>query len=167
MNRTELTALFKKHYKPLRSNLGFRCGIPAAEVDDIAQEVFLRLLRYTDIEISKNPLAYVLKVGANVASEWRQLKRNRIIKSSELLDDLPVEDNDSDPHIAVETQQLNAAVQKMIDEMPERRRTILLTYMNSDSMTYPQLAAALGVSERIVMRELVKAYAKLRQELFK
>lgn len=42
----------------------------AAEVDDLAQEVYLRLLRSADIDVVGSPLSYVYGVAAHVASEF-------------------------------------------------------------------------------------------------
>ena len=57
-------------------------------MDDAAQEVFLRLLRYDRGELVENPQAYLFKVATNVAAEWsirarRERERERVERERE------------------------------------------------------------------------------------
>ena len=45
-----------------------RAGV---DVEDLAQETYLRLLRARDLADVRNPQAYLLRVASHVASEWR------------------------------------------------------------------------------------------------
>src|SRR5690606_36898658 len=49
-----------------------------AEAEDLAQEVYVRLLRVTDVGRIRSRCAFALRVAANVAHEWRMLARNRL-----------------------------------------------------------------------------------------
>ena len=42
------------------------------DVDDLAREVYLRLLRVPEPELVLNPQGYLYRVALNVAEEWRQ-----------------------------------------------------------------------------------------------
>ena len=48
--------------------------------------------------------------------------------------------------------------------MPERQRQVLLLHVN-EGLTYKQIADRLGVTYRIVLRDLTRAYASLRMQL--
>lgn len=165
MDRKELTVLFERWYKPLRSNLRNHSSVPPAEIDDLAQEVFVRLLRYPDSIIISNPSGYLFTIGANIANEWRRLKRNRAPMNSEWLEELVISDH-LEPQNIWEAEQLNSDMQRIIDAMPTRRGVILLMHVH-DGMTYNQIAKELGLTYRLVLRELTKAYATLREEFFK
>src|SRR5882757_4637917 len=41
------------------------------DVEDLAQETYLRLLRARDLSDVRNPQAYLLRVASHVVSEWR------------------------------------------------------------------------------------------------
>src|SRR6266481_2957373 len=41
------------------------------DIEDLAQETYLRLLRARDLGDVRNPQAYLLKVASHVVSEWR------------------------------------------------------------------------------------------------
>ena len=47
------------------------------DVEDVGQEVFLRLMRYETAELIEHPQAYLYKVASNVATEWSMRARNR------------------------------------------------------------------------------------------
>ena len=50
--------------------LGRRLPVKA-DIADLAQEVYLRLLRVEKLDLVENPRAYVCRVAINIAQEWR------------------------------------------------------------------------------------------------
>src|SRR5688572_19260924 len=70
-----ITLWFGRWRKPIRRWFSSRASVPSNEVDDLSQEVFLRLLRYSDDVAVENPQGYLFRIAANVASEWRDLSR--------------------------------------------------------------------------------------------
>src|SRR6185312_8151398 len=61
---------FRQWRAPLRKFLRGRAAVPAVELDDLAQEVFLRLMRYDRSELVEHPQSYLYKIASNVAAEW-------------------------------------------------------------------------------------------------
>ncbi|HEV7714318.1 MAG TPA: sigma factor, partial [Steroidobacteraceae bacterium] len=43
----------------------------AVDIEDLAQETYLRLLRARDLSEVRNPQAYLLRVASHVVLEWR------------------------------------------------------------------------------------------------
>jgi DNA-directed RNA polymerase specialized sigma24 family protein len=43
----------------------------AVDIEDLAQETYLRLLRARDLAEVRNPQAYLLRVAGHVVAEWR------------------------------------------------------------------------------------------------
>jgi len=123
-----LISWFQRWRRPIRYWLSSRSSVPAAEIDDLAQEVFLRLLRYSDDIAIDNPQSYLFRIASNVANEWRE-------------------------HV-------QAAVQRL----PPRQREVLLLHVN-EGLTYKQITDRLGLSPRIVLRDLTRAYSQLRTQL--
>src|SRR5580658_6160765 len=59
------------------------------DADDLAQEVFARLLRVRDAELVRKPLAYLLGIAMHVVREFRQRKQHeRVLFDSAVTDDL-------------------------------------------------------------------------------
>jgi len=75
--KRSLSDWFRRWRSPLRKFLVGRTGVPAADVDDVAQEVFFRLMRYEKTELIEHPRAYLFKMATNVVTEWAIRARNR------------------------------------------------------------------------------------------
>ncbi|AMN46285.1 RNA polymerase sigma-70 factor, ECF subfamily [Steroidobacter denitrificans] len=158
-----LASWFVEWRVPIRKWLSSRSSVPAADLDDVAQEVFLRLLRYSDDIVIDNPQGYLFRVAANVASEWRERARLRCPHDQNWLHDLSIEPA-NEPENAVARAVLGQHVRAAIDRLPPRQRTALLLHVN-DGLTYMQIAERLGLSYRAVMRDLTRAYSRLRLQL--
>jgi RNA polymerase sigma factor (sigma-70 family) len=154
---------FERWRGPIRNWLSSRSSVPAADIDDLAQEVFLRLLRYSDDVAVDNPQGYLFRIAANVANEWRDRARQRSPHEEAWLEELQIESSDEPENAVARTlanQQIRAAVQKLT----KRQRDVLLLHVN-DGLTYKQIAEQLGLTYRIVLRDLTRAYSQLRVQL--
>jgi RNA polymerase sigma-70 factor (ECF subfamily) len=154
---------FKQWRKPIRHWLSSRASVPAADLDDLAQEVFLRLLRYSDDVAVENPLGYLLRIAANVANEWRDRARVSQPHDQSWLDDLLIEP-DEEPENSLAQARTNECLQAAVDKLPRRQREALLLRLN-EGLTYKQIADRLGLTQRAVLRDLTRAYAQLRLRL--
>jgi RNA polymerase sigma-70 factor (ECF subfamily) len=131
------------------------------EIQDLAQEVFLRLLRVDTLDLVKNPRAYLYRVAVNVAGEWRLRARQRKPHTSEELDELvSVEDLER----TLEERQAGAAVRNALDELPDQWRKVLVLHCRDD-MTYQQIADHMGITRRMVKRYVAKGYAEMRERM--
>ncbi len=131
------------------------------EAQDLAQEIYLRLLRVETLDLVENPRAYLYRVAVNVVGEWRLRARQRKPHSSKELDELvSVEDLER----SLEEQQTGEAVRRALEELPATLRQVLVLHC-WDNMTYQQIADTLGISRRMVKRYVAKGYAEMRTEM--
>ena len=137
----------------LRSRLGASPDLP-----DLAQEVFLRLLRVGQPELIRDPQSYVYRVALNVAEEWRLRAAQSRDHGSEALDELESAD---DPEETAVRRQRQGTIRRAVGELPAATRSALLLHVHRD-MTYQQVAEHLGVSRRAVKRYVANGYAALR-----
>src|SRR5215471_1442992 len=79
--RARLTDWFRQWRSPLRKFLIGKGAVPTSDLDDVAQEVFLRLMRYDRSELIEHPQAYLYKMASNVAAE--RAIRGRYARSRE------------------------------------------------------------------------------------
>lgn len=164
MNRSSqdrLTDWFRQWRIPLRRFLSLRRSSSSADIDDIAQEVFLRMLRYDRSELVANPQAYLFKIAANVSAEWSTRASRRLPHSEEWLDALADEDG---PESEVEREALEQDLERAIESLPPRAREILRLHYG-EGLTHEVIAKRVGVTRRIVKRDLIGAYADLRDSL--
>jgi hypothetical protein len=69
-NGTLLLGWRKRWNRNLLRFLGRRVRT-SVDIEDLAQETYLRLLRARDLGSVRNPQAYLLTVASHVVSEWR------------------------------------------------------------------------------------------------
>lgn len=167
MTRDEIERVFLRWYKPLCVWLRNKVGGHAAQVDDLAQEVFVRLLKYADGSAPiENEQGYIFRVAANVASEWReraaQSKPHFHIEADADLADSLIEHGGREPHTTHEAEDYSAALERVVDQLPVRHVQVLRLHIH-ESLTYNQIAKKLKISPRMVLRDLTRAYTRLRE----
>lgn len=133
------------------------------EIEDLVQEVYVRLLKIDDGKFVRNPRAYILQTAAHVAHDFMTKDRRAkqfVVVDSEIVD--TVSENPSDlPMDQVATrlstqEQLNKALAKL----PPLHQAVLLMYAR-EGYSYKEIAARLGVSVDRVERYLASAKQQL------
>jgi RNA polymerase sigma factor (sigma-70 family) len=152
---------FRQWRSPMRRFLLGRVGVPAADVDDVAQEVFLRLLRYDKADLVEHPQAYVFKVASNVAAEWSIRSRRQRPHDDKWLGSLI---GTEQPELQVLLAQLQREIGRGLNTLSPRQREVLHLFF-AESLTHEEIAVRLGETLRSVRRQFAKSYEKLRHEL--
>jgi RNA polymerase sigma factor (sigma-70 family) len=154
---------FRRWRKPIRTWLSHRASSDSVDLDDLAQEVFLRLLRYSEDVAIDNPQGYLFRIATKVADDWQERSRCRPSHGTSWVEESKIgpteEMQNQDPKA-----QLNLSFEATVDRLPSRQREILLLHVN-DGLTYKQIADLYGLTYRIVLRDLTRAYSALREEL--
>lgn len=130
-------------------------------IDDLAQEVYLRLLRIRQPELVANPQAYLYRIAINVAEEWRQRSAQAFDHSSDGLSDLESAEAVGD---GAEQAEREDRVRSSLAELPSASQTALILHTR-DGMTYGEIAAHMGITQRAVKRYIANGYAGLRERL--
>jgi RNA polymerase sigma factor (sigma-70 family) len=158
-----LATWFEVWRASMRRWVASRSSVQAADLDDVAQEVFVRLLRYSDDALIEHPQSYLFRIAINVVNEWRERSRNSLPHDDTWLADLQIE-RDDEPESAVENTLVSAQVRSAVARLPKRQREVLLLHIKDD-LTYKQIAKQLKLTPRVVRRDIARAYAQLRSEL--
>jgi RNA polymerase sigma factor (sigma-70 family) len=159
--RTLLAEWFRQWRLPLRRFLLRRRSVPSADLDDVAQEVFLRLMRYESTALVECPQAYLYKIAANVAAEWSIRARYSKRHEPEWLADLVAEDQ---PEDHTERDLIQAEVARALSTLNPRQQEVLKLIF-SEALGHAQIAQQLGTTPRSVKRIVTKSYHRLRHEL--
>ena len=160
-SHSRLAEWFRQLRVPLRRFIAERRGVATADLEDVAQEVFLRLLRYDRAELVGDPRSYVLKIAANVAFEWSGRARQRLPHAAAWLDDLTDDANVVDE---VERAQRARDLHAALASLPARAREVMWLHF-SEGLTHEAIAHQLHLTQRMVKREIVNACASLRMAL--
>ena len=135
-----------------------RAGV---DVEDLAQETYLRLLRARDLADVRNPQAYLLRVASHVVSEWRNRQPPEemfeTVEEGTLIDEAL-------PEIALEADLSRERLDEALkDVSPITRAVVLLKYR--EGRQCKEIARDLKLTDRQVRRHLTRALERLREAL--
>lgn len=159
-----LAELFERHGTALRRFLARRFR-DASDVEDIAQEAWVRMHRIEDPSSLDNARAFLFQTAANLAVD--HLRRVGLERQHFDADaDPEIEDaSDGDsPERSVDAGQQLALVDAAIRELPSRCRQAFVMHRTRD-MTYPEIARELGVSTSMVEKYVIQALKHCRRRL--
>lgn len=162
--RDDISSWFRDFHRPLIKVLASKRVVPSSHLDDLVQETFLRAWRYSNFESVQNVLGYLITIAMNLASEWKQLSANRNPHLSDsVLEHQPCDDSES-PDTKAELVDRNRCVRAALDTLPCRRRSVHILQCRDD-LSYSQIAKRLGVTTRVVNREINVGHRELRLAL--
>ena len=154
---------FRDHARDLQRFLARRVA-HAEDADDLAQEVFARLLRVRNAELVRNPLSYLLGIAMHVVREFRQRQQHeRVLYDSDLADSLcdnSQEGTGPDPGFAAQIE-LRQRLDAALEQLPAAHQLVLLL-VKRDGLSYAEAASASGLSIHTVEKYVVEARARLK-----
>ena len=154
-------SIFRGHARDLRRFLLRRVG-QSQDADDLAQEVFARLLRVQDVELVCKPLAYLLGIAANVVSEFRQRKQHSpVLFDSEVTDEISANLEERTAQGLAEQLDLKTRLDRAFRQLPPTHRLVLLL-VKRDGLSYAEAARTANLSVHTVEKYVVEARASLR-----
>jgi RNA polymerase sigma factor (sigma-70 family) len=164
-HQTLVAGLVESHGQQLRRYLLSRVR-NAADVPDIVQEVYLRMMRVPNVESLRSPEAYLFTVAQHVVQQ-HTLKQSAAPPSADLARMLSERNSPvsiADPALEVDAQQCLERLQGGLDQLsPKVRATFLLS--RRDGLSFDEIATELGTSRHMVKKYLMKALTRLRHGL--
>jgi RNA polymerase sigma-70 factor (ECF subfamily) len=136
-----------------------------ADVADIVQDVYLRVLRIPHVESIRSPEAYLFTVARHVLQQYtlRQSQVPPLIDLAGMLGP-PLATPDADPVLEVDAQQCLEDFQQALDLLaPKVRATFMLH--RRDGLSFDEIGLTLGISRPMVKKNLVKALMQFRRTL--
>jgi RNA polymerase sigma factor (sigma-70 family) len=135
-----------------------------SEVDDLTQEVFIRLLRRGGISALEDIRGYLFETASSVLMDRARKRRSRHSDEHESFD-LAVHGNEDFPadHVLIERETLTRASRALL-ELPERARTIFVL-RRLEGLRYQDIAQRLGISLSLVEKQMARAVAYLAQRM--
>lgn len=133
-----------------------------ADAPDLAQEVFLRLMRLEHHETIRSPEAYLFTVASHVLYQHtlKQTRTPGTLDIEKVFAELKLSSGD-DPSERVAAQQKLAEVERVLDELPARLSTTLLLHRLA-GYSIEEIARELGVRRPTAKRYLALALARCR-----
>ena len=159
-----VAGLVQTHGEQLRRFLTARVR-NIADVPDVVQEVFLRMLRIPDQDVIRSPEAYLFTVAQHVAQQHalRQASAPPSIEVSRLMRELMAA-SDTDPALQAGADQSLEEFNRALERLsPKVRATFILHRRYGLSLT--QISVRLGISFPMAKKYLVKALFQFRHHM--
>jgi RNA polymerase sigma factor (sigma-70 family) len=160
--RLFVAGMAAKYSDRLRRFLKFRLRNPS-DVSDLAQEVFMRLLRVPYHEDIRSPEAYLFTVASHVIQQHQQ-KQVAISAPLEWIETLAetTMSSSDEPPAKVELHQRLDRFERSLDELPPRiAMAFLMHRLGGHSIEH--IASELGIAQITVKKYLARALVHCRQ----
>jgi RNA polymerase sigma factor (sigma-70 family) len=163
-HNTLLAGLAASHGDQLRRFLLPRVRVKA-DVPDIVQEVYLRMLRVPSWESIRCPEAYVFTVARHVLQQHllRQSAMPSPMDMTRLLDS-PQSPPDTDPVLSSVAQQCIEKLQRSLERLPPKVQAAFMLHRR-DGLSFDEIAQELGVSRAMAKKHILTALVQLRLKL--
>lgn len=156
--------LFADHRGPLQTFFLRRIR-SRADAPDLAQEVYVRMLRISDKEAIRNPVHYLYTVANNLVKEHAVLEQRRAndtdiddAPAHEHLETLPASDGELDATRRIA--RLGIVLQQL---RPKCRAAVELRFTHG--LSYRAIATHLGVSPQMAKKYVAQALSHCRRRM--
>ena len=161
-----MTAIEQTHGRQLRRFIAARMRGASADVPDLIQEIFLRLLRIKDYEAIRNPQAYLFTVANHVLHQYtlHRSTRPEILHPLDVAAALQDASSAPDPADEIDIEQRLMDVGRALEQLSPRAYATLILY-RCEGLTLKEIGARLGVSHVMARKYLVRAISCCDQHL--
>lgn len=154
-------ATYSEYSEDLHRYLARRIRHPE-DAHDLAQEVFLRLMRVEAPERVRKPVAYLFSVASHLVREFR-LRTGRenehVVYNSEAADEA-ARTSGSSPDGLADDLNIERQLLRALQRLPRTHRAVLLL-VKRDGLSHQEAATALGLSVHTIERYVVEATARM------
>jgi len=160
-NRSFVASIAARYGPRLRRFLSVRLR-NAADVPDLAQEVFLRLLRVEGCESIRSPEAYLFTIASHVIQQHAVRRSNEPVSVdiAEVFSELKTPSSDDPPDQVAHAQRLDE-LERMLAYLPTRVATALVLHRVA-GYSVQEVGEELGVSRETAKKYLARAVEHCR-----
>ena len=132
----------------------WRCGVPAADVDDAVQQVFIVANEKLDTIRAGRERSFLFGVAARVASHARRAQA-RLESARERYSKSPL-DAPPDPEHLTQQLQSRDLLDRVLDAMPDEERTVFVLF-ELEELAVKEVAELLDLAPQTVIQRLRRA----------
>jgi RNA polymerase sigma-70 factor (ECF subfamily) len=135
-----------------------------AEVEDLVQDVFVRLLRRPEVRAMEGARGYVFETASSVLIDWARRRQTRRWSRHESFDVEQHGGVDFAPDHVLQSKERLAQAMAVLLDLPERTRTIFLL-RRVEAMPYKDIAGRFGISVSAVEKHMRRAILHLSRHM--
>jgi len=157
----QIRALYEEHHRALVAFLHSRLS-SSADAQEVAQEVYVRLLALDDLSHLDSPKAFLFRIAANLSLDHL---RKRAVRAA-----APVDPDDNDWHVTSVPEQHASAVQQWkvvqqaLRELPAKTSRAFVMHV-IEGRDFSVIAQSMKLSERMVRYHVGNAMAHCRERI--
>jgi RNA polymerase sigma-70 factor, ECF subfamily len=142
----------------------WRLGVGPGSVADAAQDVFMVVdRRLSDLRGPELAQSFIYGIVVRVAGDYRRVQRRKGLVGAADSGQLP-DSGAKDAYQQVEHKQALALLDRLLDELDEERREVLVL-VELEEMSVPRVAALLGANANTIYTRLRRARQDFEQAL--
>jgi len=149
--------IIRRHHDSLIKFLRRRLSI-ADDADDVAQEAYLRMMKYEGSREIKSPSAMLFRIAANVANDHGRAAHSRCSTDHFDIEDVQLVSEQPSVERSVLAGQHLDMMLDVIERLPPKCRQVFLL-SRSECMTYAEIARHCGISVKMVEKQISRAVA--------
>lgn len=160
--RVELFEVLVRRYQRLVATAALRMGVPRQEVEDVANEVFLKVYRNLQAYEPQHALStWLYRITVNAALDHRRRRR-----PDALMDEIPasLSDTGPSPHDRAAESQRSRLLKEALQRIPEHYR-VPLVLSHVEGLPVEEVARVLDLPEGTVKSRLFRARAILKETI--
>lgn len=162
--KTFVSELAHEHGQRLRRFLSARLRQAAADVPDLVQEVYLRLLRVPSTESIRSPRAYLFTVALHVLHQHKLSLASapEVVDVADVLSELETRVGEN-PAARAEAHDELERFERVLSQLPPIKYTVFVLHRQY-GFAREEIAARLGISLPMVKKHLAQALAHCRRQ---
>lgn len=158
-------SVFLRYAGKLQSYLDRRLRV-RQDAEDLAQDVYLELLRMNPSKEIRDPLAFLYGIASRVLADHVSGLRRRAerMPSTGEVSEVTAETlSTSLSNLLEESEDAQRRVERALAALPPMQAAVV-GCVNCEGMTYEETAERLGISVHTVKKYVVKAHARIRMD---
>jgi RNA polymerase sigma factor (sigma-70 family) len=134
------------------------------DVEDLKQEIYMRLLRMNEAEVIKEPLAFLYTVAANAVSDHTiaERKHSQVMVDTNVVEDWANDATAAVPDDLADRMSLQRQLRKALAELPSLQAQALILHYQ-EGLYRDEIAKRLGLSPKSVSKYIARGKARMRQ----
>lgn len=163
-DKSKIERLFEERASALKAFF-HRKVIRRGDVEDLTQEVYLRMLRVKDPDAIRNPEAYLFTVAANLAKEYAVAQRRSLefLEAAQADFTAPVANLHATEQEVDTDLRLRRLEKALLELSPKCQAAVVMQLKHG--LTYAEIGQRLGVSANMVKKYLSRGLAHCRRRL--